>query len=348
MENKRGRAIENRNNAISMSTKKHKNSDSDSEIEIKSEDINSPCYMLEIPAEMHYHIIGEIIKPYIKKGWDNIHNWKQSKIGEETNRILLNLSCTCKYFRNLISSQGGRESIMRSVVGALKAQRPKIQRKCNFQLRMLLNSGFYFISPNNDVIMLKDKEKWDKVIELIDGGALVDIRNMNDKTALIQAVEDNNIDAVKALMDRGAATYCKDNSGHTALEIAKRAAHTDIIKLIYSDNNDNNDNNNNDNETCVTNYSTRDYHYSENNNNNNNSILDFPLNVLLNIINQTIVSHVRDLNDINNVQIVKRNIFWDLFNISLTSKYLYNFIKYNRTLIDKIIDSLITSKISTQ
>ena len=73
----------------------------------------------------------------------------------------------------------------------------------------------------------------DVVKELLDGGAMVDMRDGEGKTPLSWAAGFGHIDAVRILLERGAnCNWEIDNVGRTALYLAARWEHHDIIHLL--------------------------------------------------------------------------------------------------------------------
>ena len=68
---------------------------------------------------------------------------------------------------------------------------------------------------------------------LIDRGAEIDARNLEMRaTPLMLATSLGRVDAVVALLKRGANSQLRDSSGHTALDRAREAENADIIRLL--------------------------------------------------------------------------------------------------------------------
>jgi uncharacterized protein len=67
---------------------------------------------------------------------------------------------------------------------------------------------------------------------LIEGGAHINAQGDRDFTPLHNAVLNNQIDAVKFLLEIGVDQQIPNDDGNTALELARVMAHPDIIKLL--------------------------------------------------------------------------------------------------------------------
>jgi ankyrin repeat protein len=67
---------------------------------------------------------------------------------------------------------------------------------------------------------------------LLDKGAEVNAKNENGYTALIAAAEFGRTEIVKLLLDRGADINARTNEGLTAIEQAKRASRTDTVQFL--------------------------------------------------------------------------------------------------------------------
>ncbi len=70
------------------------------------------------------------------------------------------------------------------------------------------------------------------VLDLIEGGANVNIRSKRGYTALTNATENGDINAVNALLNAGADVDIKGEDGKTALEIAKEEGHKKVVKIL--------------------------------------------------------------------------------------------------------------------
>jgi ankyrin repeat protein len=68
--------------------------------------------------------------------------------------------------------------------------------------------------------------------ELLNHGSFCDIKTFQGKTALIQACEQNNTEAVRILLQRGAFPLLYDNQGRTALWYCCELNHIDCLKLL--------------------------------------------------------------------------------------------------------------------
>lgn len=71
------------------------------------------------------------------------------------------------------------------------------------------------------------------VLDLIEAGARLDTRDMNDKnTALGMAVRKNRVDTVRVLLNAGANTGIADKFGTTPLIAAARMGHVAIVNFL--------------------------------------------------------------------------------------------------------------------
>ncbi len=72
-----------------------------------------------------------------------------------------------------------------------------------------------------------------KIIQLIEDGANANVKNYEDgKTALIYAVEQNNTEIAKLLLDHGAKLDEPDYNNETPLSIAEQQKNTEMIELL--------------------------------------------------------------------------------------------------------------------
>lgn len=73
------------------------------------------------------------------------------------------------------------------------------------------------------------------VLALIDAGARLDSRDMEDKnTALGMAAKKNHVDTVRVLLDAGADTSIADKFGTTPLIAAARMGHVAIVNFLLN------------------------------------------------------------------------------------------------------------------
>ncbi len=72
----------------------------------------------------------------------------------------------------------------------------------------------------------------DAVIELVENGAKVDIKNNDGDTPLMWASADGHVEVVKALLDAGAKVDEKDYKGVTALMCASCWGHVEVVKTL--------------------------------------------------------------------------------------------------------------------
>ena len=72
----------------------------------------------------------------------------------------------------------------------------------------------------------------DELTALIEGGADVNATGERGNTPLHEAVGQEHIEAVRLLLDKGALRTQQNNSGITALEIARMHNRDDIVKLL--------------------------------------------------------------------------------------------------------------------
>lgn len=69
---------------------------------------------------------------------------------------------------------------------------------------------------------------------LLDAGLGVDVRDTYDRTPLLVAVENNRLEAARALLARGANVNAVTKTGWNALAIANKSAQTAMIKLLVA------------------------------------------------------------------------------------------------------------------
>jgi ankyrin repeat protein len=72
----------------------------------------------------------------------------------------------------------------------------------------------------------------DRVNELIESGADVNVRNKNGVTTLFTAAENGYLDIVQALLEAGANVNAEHADGMTALHVAAQNGHTDTVKAL--------------------------------------------------------------------------------------------------------------------
>ena len=83
----------------------------------------------------------------------------------------------------------------------------------------ILHNAAYYNSPRS-------------ITQLIDYGAKIDAKNKRGQTPLHIAVEEGNLNIVKALLKHGADVSIVDNNNETPLDIAKRMNFPDIQKRL--------------------------------------------------------------------------------------------------------------------
>jgi uncharacterized protein len=72
------------------------------------------------------------------------------------------------------------------------------------------------------------------ILLLIAHGAKLDLAPKIGPTALNAAVLSGNVDAVKVLLQAGASVTQKDVKGYSAIEIAERAGHAEMVLLLQA------------------------------------------------------------------------------------------------------------------
>ena len=85
------------------------------------------------------------------------------------------------------------------------------------------------MSPLNDASRAGDTER---VKQLLDDGAPVDVKSQYGRTALMLASEKGHTEVAKLLLDEGAPVDEKDELGRTALMLASYYCHTEVVKLL--------------------------------------------------------------------------------------------------------------------
>lgn len=71
------------------------------------------------------------------------------------------------------------------------------------------------------------------LLALIEGGALLDFRDLSGSTPLHRAVESNNIEAVITLLELGSSPNCKDTRGLTPLYLSiSRKTDVSICEML--------------------------------------------------------------------------------------------------------------------
>ena len=61
----------------------------------------------------------------------------------------------------------------------------------------------------------------------------VNLKDAMGKTLLMRAIEANDINIVRYLLNRGADLYIRDEQNHSALEYIKKCKHQDLYNLVY-------------------------------------------------------------------------------------------------------------------
>ncbi|MEZ6019560.1 MAG: ankyrin repeat domain-containing protein [Planctomycetota bacterium] len=97
-------------------------------------------------------------------------------------------------------------------------------------VRVLLRAGASLYSKGRPIIV--DAE-WEAVPLLLDAGADIDSFSMGF-CPLINAVEENDPEAVLYLLNRGATVDNRDATNQTALHFAVRDAHPDIVDILLA------------------------------------------------------------------------------------------------------------------
>jgi uncharacterized protein len=72
----------------------------------------------------------------------------------------------------------------------------------------------------------------ERVRELLDKGADVNARNINDMTVLISAARGGNLEIVKLLLEKGSDINARASNGFTAMKQASKEGHTQIVELL--------------------------------------------------------------------------------------------------------------------
>ncbi|HQB83293.1 MAG TPA: ankyrin repeat domain-containing protein, partial [Candidatus Rifleibacterium sp.] len=75
-------------------------------------------------------------------------------------------------------------------------------------------------------------EHYDVLALLLEYGVLLDRRDDSGNTALMHAVEDGSIEAVKALIAAGADTNLKNEAGLTLQQIAADADEPELVEFF--------------------------------------------------------------------------------------------------------------------
>nr|QBK87199.1 MAG: ankyrin repeat protein [Marseillevirus LCMAC201] len=89
---------------------------------------------------------------------------------------------------------------------------------------------------NTALMWAVDRENYDIVKLLVDNNANLDLQNKNEDTALMMAVFINNFDIVKLLVDNNANLDIQKKYGNTALMLAVFINNFDIVKLLVDNN----------------------------------------------------------------------------------------------------------------
>ena len=76
------------------------------------------------------------------------------------------------------------------------------------------------------------KNENNRVVELLNQGAYSDSRYNDDKTALMLASKNGNLEIVKSLIDNGADVNAKDDDGDTALIYASANGNSDVVNTL--------------------------------------------------------------------------------------------------------------------
>ena len=69
---------------------------------------------------------------------------------------------------------------------------------------------------------------------LLEHGAAVDLQNIHGNTALTIAAYNRQAAVVPLLLSAGADTTLRDKDGETAMDLAKEAGASDIVRLLES------------------------------------------------------------------------------------------------------------------
>ncbi len=86
---------------------------------------------------------------------------------------------------------------------------------------------------NNSPLILASMVGFKDIIRmLINNGAIIDQQNNEKQTALIAAVQSNNIDILEILISNGANINLQDNLGFTALIYAAKEGKADMVKTL--------------------------------------------------------------------------------------------------------------------
>eukprot|EP01117_Protostelium_nocturnum_P007038 TRINITY_DN2523_c0_g1_i4.p1 TRINITY_DN2523_c0_g1~~TRINITY_DN2523_c0_g1_i4.p1 ORF type:complete len:1020 (+),score=365.09 TRINITY_DN2523_c0_g1_i4:65-3124(+) len=114
---------------------------------------------------------------------------------------------------------------------------PEIEEPFFFQvLTLLLEKGpFLYVSNSKNheyplhIAAMRGKVSTMKF--LLENGAKIDLRNINDETALHYAVM-GGVEGVKLLLANGANKYAVNNKGESPSDLAKKANNTEVMELL--------------------------------------------------------------------------------------------------------------------
>ena len=103
--------------------------------------------------------------------------------------------------------------------------------------KIALESGLFDVNMQNEYVRTAldyavDREDYNTVKLLLDNGADVNMKNKYGITALMYAVYREDYNTVKLLLDNGADVNMKNKYGRTALDYAKEYERTEIIELL--------------------------------------------------------------------------------------------------------------------
>lgn len=95
------------------------------------------------------------------------------------------------------------------------------------------NINFYNFSDENAVLLAVQEKHFDILQLLLENKARPDIKiEKSGMTPLLVAIQNNELPAVKLLVDAGASTSEKNKEGFNALELAKKLNQAEIIEFL--------------------------------------------------------------------------------------------------------------------
>jgi len=302
------------------------NKNTDKNISEDINEVNSNCYILNLPYEILLEIFHYIVKPYVIN-WNGISDFDMVK-KEAYNKDLVNLALVCKSWA-WISTANGIDNIFYNPGKPLSLKIKSHFDIKNELINMINKQDIY----NSDAARFKDLilQGWDINTSNEDGMTLLIVLLLDRYTA------NTNIELIKFLLSKNININARINDGRTALMfVASWPTNNDIYDLnSYSDNYCDSDN-----------YSDSDYgsDYGSDFDNNSDTDSEDYFDHEMHMLSHASQKYQTNMSDVTNNRVVDliletRGLNLDAQDNHGNTALIYAVMNGNEYLLKKLIDN---------